>query len=101
MSTTIYSKTSPYYTTTFSGFYLDVINFRNIPNIANDVQFTVTSQYANRPDLLAYDLYGDSSLWWVFAVRNKDTIKDPIYDLYAGQVIYLPQPATIQAVLGS
>jgi len=97
----IYSKTSPYYTTPEQGFYLDVINFRNIPSVVDDVQFTVTSQYNYRPDLLAYDLYGDVSLWWVFAVRNKDTIKDPIFDLYAGQTIYLPQLQTIRAALGT
>lgn len=97
----MYSKNSPYYITPIVGAYLDILNLRNIPNIKNDVEFTVTSQYANRPDLLAYDLYGDSNLWWVFAVRNKDVIKDPIYDLYAGQVIYLPQKATLQSVLGS
>jgi len=95
-----YSKNSPYYTTVVSNGYLDIINFRNIPNVTNDVQFVVTSQYANRPDLLAYDLYGDPSLWWVFAVRNKDIIKDPIYDLYAGQAIYLPQLQTLKTLLG-
>jgi len=97
----IHSKNSTYYTTPITGFYLDLINFRNIPNVANDVKFTVTSQYQYRPDLLAYDLYNDVNLWWVFAVRNKDVIKDPIYDLYAGQQIYLPQVATLQTVLGS
>jgi hypothetical protein len=96
-----YAKTSPYYTTPVVGSYLDLINFRNIPNVTNDVKFTVTSQYSNRPDLLAYDLYGDVNLWWVFAVRNKDVIKDPVYDLYAGQEIYLPQMATLKSVLGT
>ena len=101
MAISKYTKNSPYYTTPITGFYLDVINFRNIPNVSNDVQFTITSQYANRPDLLAYDLYGDPKLWWVFAVRNKNVIQDPIYDLYAGQVIFLPQPSTLKVVLGT
>jgi hypothetical protein len=96
----MYANTSPYYSTSINGSYLDVINFRNIPNVSDDVLFTVTTQYANRPDLLAYDLYGNSSLWWVFSVRNKDIIKDPVYDLYAGQQIYLPQLATIKSTLG-
>jgi len=96
----IYANTSPYYTTALNGFYLDVIDFRDLPNVANDVLFTVTSQYENRPDLLSYDLYGTADLWWVFAVRNKDIIKDPIYDLYAGQQIYLPQLSTIKSALG-
>ena len=101
MAILFYTKNSPYYTTPVTGFYLDVITFRNIPNLPSDVKFTVTSQYANRPDLLAYDLYGDQKLWWVFAVRNKNVIQDPIYDLFAGQVIYLPQPDTLAIVLGN
>lgn len=94
-------KNSPYFTTPIVGSYLDLINFRNIPNVVNDVKFTVTKQYENRPDLLAFDLYGDVNLWWVFAVRNKDVIKDPVYDLYAGQEIYLPQMSTLKQVLGN
>jgi hypothetical protein len=54
----------------------------------------------HRPDLLAYDIYGDSQLWWVFAVRNKDVLKDPIYDFVPGQTIYLPQLADIKTALG-
>lgn len=98
--TSIYSKLSPYYKTIYKGFYLDVVTFRNLPNQADDLQFVVTSQYEYRPDLLAYDLYNDSNLWWVFAVRNKNVIKDSIYDLYAGQVIYLPKLSTLKKVLG-
>jgi hypothetical protein len=96
----MYSNSSPYYKTNISSFYLDVATFRNIPVVADDVQYTVTTQYEYRPDLLAYDLYGDVNLWWVFSVRNKDVIKDPIYDLYAGQTIYLPQMTTLNSVLG-
>ena len=95
-----YSKSSAYYTTPITGNYLDIISFRNIPNVSNDLKFSITSQYANRPDLLAFDLYGDVNLWWVFAVRNKDVLKDPIYDFYAGQEIYLPQQQTLKEVLG-
>jgi Base plate wedge protein 53 len=95
-----YSRSSPYYSTALNGSYLDIIDFRNLPVLSDDVLFTVTTQYENRPDLLAYDLYGDPSLWWVFAVRNKSIIKDPIFDLYAGQQIYLPQVSTIRTALG-
>lgn len=96
----IYSKLSPYATTTFTGSYLGIINFRDIPSEIDDVVFDVTSQYEFRPDLLSYDLYGTSDLWWVFAVRNKNVIKDSIYDLFAGQRIYLPKLTTLQLVLG-
>lgn len=96
----MYSKTSPYYDTNLNGFYLDLLKLRDIPAQTDDIFFTVTQQYTNRPDLLAYDLYGDVNLWWVFAVRNKDTIKDPVFDMIAGQRIYLPKLSTINAVLG-
>jgi hypothetical protein len=96
----MYSKLSPYYATELNGSYLDIINFRNIPSQTDDVQYTLTSQYEFRPDLLAYDLYGDSNLWWVFSVRNKDLVKDPIYDMFAGQIIYLPKLTTIKSSLG-
>lgn len=97
---TIYAKSSPYYTTPINGSYLDIINFRNIAGKSDDVQYEITSQYEYRPDLLAYDIYGDSNLWWVFAVRNKDIIKDPIYDFVAGQKIYLTNLADLKKELG-
>jgi hypothetical protein len=95
-----YSKTSPYYSTNSANGYLDVMNFRDIPAEADDILFEVTSTYDNRPDLLAYDLYGDVNLWWVFAIRNKSKIKDPTYDMVAGVKIYLPKLSSIKAALG-
>jgi hypothetical protein len=96
----IYSKTSPYFTTQFVNGYLDTMSFRDIPNERDDILFEVTSTYENRPDLLSYDLYGDARLWWVFAIRNKRILKDPVYDLQAGTKIYLPKLTTIKRVLG-
>lgn len=96
----MYSKTSPYYTTQIVNGYLDVMTLRDIPYDRNDILFEVTSTYENRPDLLAYDLYQDSSLWWVFSVRNKKVLKDPVYDLKPGVKIYLPKMSTLKSVLG-
>jgi len=95
-----YNASSPYYTTTQTS-YLDVINFRDIPAVANDILWTVTAPYMHRPDLLAYDLYQDVGLWWVFSVRNKDLIHDPVYDLVPGLQIYIPQLTTIKSALGT
>lgn len=97
----IYNKTSPYYTTNYSQGYLDVINFRNIPAEKDDIYFEITKNYENRPDLLANDLYNDVGLWWVFAVRNRATIKDPVFDFVAGTKIYLPKITTIKTALGA
>jgi hypothetical protein len=50
--------------------------------------------------LLAYDLYGSTKLWWVFAQRNMNVIKDPVYDMVTGTKIYLPQGSKLTEVLG-
>lgn len=97
-----YKNTSPYYKTPVtSGGYLDFLNFRDIPAEADDVLYIVDARYQYRPDLLSYDTYKTVDYWWVFAVRNKSIIKDPIFDLTAGKKIYLPKITTIKSALGS
>ena len=56
--------------------------------------------YKNRPDLLAADLYGDAALWWVFAARNPNVLKDPLFDFRPGVTIYIPTKETLVADLG-
>jgi hypothetical protein len=96
----VYNKLSPYYTTDQSNGYLDVITNRTIPAETDDILFTVTKTYENRPDLLSFDLYGDVALWWVFAVRNPSIIKDPVFDLVPGIKIYLPKLSSMKRTLG-
>ena len=95
-----YKNTSPYYTTGMSKGYLDIMSWRQVPAQADDVLFTVTASYDNRPDLLAYDLYSDATLWWVFASRNPGVLKDPVFDLVPGIKIYLPKLSAMKKVLG-
>jgi len=52
--------------------------------------FIVESKYDHKPDKLAYDLYGNAKLWWVFAEFNPDTLKDPIIDFVSGLEIQVP-----------
>jgi hypothetical protein len=96
-----YGKNSPYSQTPIVNGYLGILSFIDIPAETDDVQFTITSKYMHRPDLLAYKIYGDSELWWVFAVRNKSVIKDSVYDFVPGQTIFLPKLTTIKKVIGS
>lgn len=96
----MYNKLSPYINTSINRGYLEILNFIDIPPETDDVQFNITSLYMHRPDLLAYDIYGDSQLWWVFAVRNKDVLRDPVYDFVPGQIIYLPKLETIKNAIG-
>ena len=75
----LYPASSPYFAT-------GVVNSRFLDNL--------------RPDMLAYDLYSNSKLWWVFASRNPNTLADPFFDFTAGTSIYLPDAATLKQVLG-
>ena len=100
MASTIYNKTSPYSQTQIYSFFLDVANIPNIPYAASDVLYQIDTIYQYRPDLLAYDLYGDANLWWVFAARNPNTIQDPTFDFLSGSSIFVPKKETITVALG-
>ena len=96
-----YSAVSPYATTGFDAEdHLGYFKIRPIPSQPDDFLYTVEPQYNHRPDLLAYDLYNDPKLWWVFAQRNMDVIKDPVYDIQAGTKIYLPKGEQLRKLLG-
>jgi len=96
-----YSANSPWRNTKIkNGQYLDVLTIRPIPAEADDIPYTIEVQYTHRPDLLAYDLYGDHKLWWVFAQRNINTLKDPVYDFEAGTEIFLPKGGNLRRLLG-
>lgn len=97
----VYGKDSPWGNTRIvKGQYLDFLSIRPVPAEGDDILYTIEAQYTYRPDLLAYDLYGSTKLWWVFAQRNLDTLKDPVYDMVPGVQIYLPKGDSLQKVLG-
>jgi alpha-L-fucosidase len=95
-----YGATSPYFETGYSQFFLDVMTNRVIPKEDDDLQFTINLTYRYRPDLLAYDLYGTPSLWWVFYQRNPNTLQAPPLDFDVGVNIFLPKGPTLKTVLG-
>jgi len=95
-----YTSVSPYFTTQYSQFFLDVMQDRPIPKESDDVFFRLNQTYQYRPDLLAYDLYQQSGLWWVFYQRNPNTLTAPPWDFEAGRSIYLPKLTTLRTVLG-
>jgi len=91
----VYSKTK----VTPAG-YLDFLEVQTVPSAATDMLYEITPAYTHRPDLLANDLYGNKNLWWVFAQRNIDVLKDPVYDFVAGTKIFLPQGQNLIKRLG-
>ncbi len=95
-----YRKTSPWALTKQNKLYLELMAVRPVPAEKDDFKYVLENQYRHRPDLLAYDLYGDPKLWWVFVQRNMDVIKDPIYDFEPGIEIYIPKKTNLQNYLG-
>lgn len=97
----MYSGSSPWADTDIvNDQYLGFFRIRPIPASDTDFLYTIETQYTFRPDLLAHDLYGNHNLWWVFAQRNMDVIKDPIYDFVAGQQIFIPKGSNLKNQLG-
>lgn len=95
-----YSKNSPYSNTRQNALYLELLNIRPVPAESDDYLYTIENQFKHRPDLLAFDLYGDSRLWWVFVQRNMEVLKDPIFDFEPGTQIYLPKESNLRKFLG-
>lgn len=95
-----YSSSSPYFTSKASGQFLDVMRNRPIPKYSDDTVVVLDATYHLRPDLLAYDLYGDARLWWVFAQRNPNTLVNPLLDFVEGTNIWVPKLSTLKKVLG-
>jgi hypothetical protein len=99
-ATVSYKTTSPWANTNINSLYLELIRIRPIPAESDDFQYTIENQYKHRPDLLAFDLYQNPKLWWVFTQRNMDVIQDPIYDFEPGVTIYIPKKTNLQRFLG-
>ena len=95
-----YNKATPWFTTPQNNLYLELLEIRPVPAEADDYRYTIENQYRHRPDLLAYDLYGNAKLWWVFVQRNMSVIKDPIYDFVPGTTIYIPKKSNLNKYLG-
>lgn len=98
----MYGRSSPYYTTPIvNNKFLDFMTSRSIPFNPQDVLMTITPVYEYRPDLLAFDLYNNANLWWVFAARNPNLLgPDPYFNMVSGLQIYIPTQDTLQRVLG-
>lgn len=96
----VYDATSPYFVTGITQFYLDVMVNRPIPKLASDQVWIITQTYQYRPDMLAFDLYQNAGLWWVFYQRNPNTLTAPPLDFKAGTQIYLPSLNTLKSTLG-
>lgn len=83
------------------GTFLDINTLPKLSQSVNDETYVINAKYAERPDMLAFDLYGSTRLWWVFALRNPDLLKDPIRDFTAGLKIFLPSAENVKLISGN
>lgn len=95
-----YSNTSPWFSTRFKSNYLDSLVIRPVAAEPDDILYTVEPQFNYRPDLLSTYLYDTPKLWWVFAQRNLDVIRDPVFDFRSGTEIFIPKQPTLFKILG-
>ena len=95
-----YDSTSAYYLTPYSQFYLDVMTNRSFPRESDDQILVITLTYQYGPDMLAFDLYDNAGLWWVFYQRNPNTLTKPPLDFKVNVQIYIPKITTLRNALG-
>jgi len=96
-----FAPQSPYFKTKVdSAGYLEVWDQRSFPVLDDDAVIMLDRTYHLRPDLLAYDLYSDSRLWWVFAVRNPNVLINPLLDFVEGTQLWVPKIETLKKALG-
>lgn len=102
MANKLYPATSPYFLTEIANDkFLELLYYRTIPAYSSDVLYSIPAVYQYRPDYLAYDLYGDARLWWVFAQRNPNELgSDPYFNFVTGLNIYIPKLETLRQTLG-
>lgn len=82
------------------GWYLGINKLPKLSSSQYDEDYLITADYHQRPDKLAYAIYENTRLWWVFALRNPDILKDPIRDFAAGTSIKLPSAESIKKLTG-
>ena len=64
-----------------------------------DTTFLIDQEkFVNRPDAIAYEVYGNSKYWWLIALRND--IKEPFYEFFKGRTLKIPSLVAAKKELG-
>lgn len=91
-----HEQTSMYKKTPVEDFYLGYWVNIDIPPQDDDEIISISPEHDGRPDLYAHQKYGSSKYFWVFFMRNKDILFDPIDDFKTGIKIYVPSINTVK-----
>lgn len=100
MARVLYPSQSAYAATPQTASHIGRYVHREITPSSDDSYLVIEPKYENRPDLLAFELYGNPNYWWVFYSRNLDQIRDPIWDFVSGIEIVVPSEDHLRNSLG-
>jgi LysM repeat protein len=68
----------------------EVYRTKIYPNVPlKDSDIYIVTQGGDRLDTLAYQYYGDQSLWWIIATANN--IHDPSFSVEDGTILRVPK----------
>ena len=87
---TTFDKRSIYRKTSNDGFFLGYYEPLYLPQHSTDYYMVIPTEYDLKPGMLAYNLYGDAQLLWIFSIYNRETIIDPLFNFRAGKIIRVP-----------
>jgi|MDTC01.3.fsa_nt_gb hypothetical protein len=76
--------------------YYKNIEYPSIPEDINDIY--IISKSTDRLDLLAFDYYRDSQLWWIISKANPDKVKRDSFFINPGLQIRIPSQSNISAI---
>lgn len=94
---TKYDSRSPYAKTPIDGQFLDHYVHRKVPGASKgDRVMEVSLRWHHRPDLMAYDLYGDARYWWVIPVRNG--LEDLTFGVEYGKKLFVPPRDLVEKI---
>lgn len=94
-----FDSKSFYRKTDKSGFYMGYYEPITFTPDKTDYYYVIPTKYDLKPGLLAFELYGDAQLMWVFSVYNRDIIVDPLFDFRAGKIIKIPTRQRLDSLL--
>tara|TARA_R110000772_G_scaffold60261_1_gene135966 strand:- start:4858 stop:5172 length:315 start_codon:yes stop_codon:yes gene_type:complete len=76
--------------------YYKNIEYPSIPEDINDIY--IISKSTDRLDLLAFDYYKNSQLWWIISKANPDKVKRDSFFLNPGLQIRIPSQSNVSAI---
>ena len=78
---------------------MKIVNEIYIKIVSCNYSPIIQPKFNKRPDLMAFELFGNARLWWVFAHYNRDKLKDPIMDFTSGTEIIAPNNFQVTGTL--